>query len=54
MADILDLPVTAIEVLTEAAGKRRKTDMIQMINAHRISGADQKGYKEAIRSIERG
>lgn len=46
--------MTAIEVLTEAAGKRRKAEMIQAINAHRIAGADHKGYKDAIRSIDRG
>jgi hypothetical protein len=46
--------VTAIEVLSDAEGKRRKAEMIQAINAHRIAGADHKGYKEAIRSIDRG
>lgn len=51
--DILELPVTAIEVLTDAAGKRRKADMIQAINAVRVAGAAEKSYKEAIRSIER-
>jgi hypothetical protein len=52
--DVLDLPVTAVELLAEAAGKRRRADLIQTINAHRIAGADAKSYKEAIRSIERG
>lgn len=51
---MLDLPVTAIELLAEAAGKRKRNDLIQTINAHRIAGADAKSYKEAIRSIERG
>ena len=46
--------MTAVELLAESAGKRRRADMIQTINAHRIAGADQKSYKEAIRSIERG
>lgn len=46
--------MTAIELLAEAAGKRKRADMIQTINAHRIAGADPKSYKEAIRSIERG
>ena len=52
--ELLDLPVTAIEVLADAAGERKKADMIQTINAHRIAGADGKSYKEAMRSIERG
>jgi len=52
--DILDMPATAVELLAEAAGKRKRADLIQTINAHRIAGADQKSYKEAIRSIERG
>ena len=46
--------MSAVEMLAEAAGKRKRADLIQTINAHRIAGADQKGYKEAIRSIERG
>ena len=46
--------MTAIELLAEAAGKRKRNDLIQTINAHRIAGADGKSYKEAIRSIERG
>ena len=46
--------MTAIEVLAEAAGERKKADLIQTINAYRIAGADGKSYKEAMRSIERG
>lgn len=54
MTDILELPAMAIEVLADAAGARAKAGLIRDINAHRIAGADQKSYKEAIRSIERG
>lgn len=54
MTDILELPAMAIEVLADAAGARAKAGLIRDINAHRIAGADAKGYKEAIRSIERG
>ncbi len=46
--------MTAIELLAEAAGKRKRGDLIQTINAHRIAGADKKSYDDAIRSIERG
>ena len=46
--------MTAIELLAEAAGKRKRNDLIQTINAHRIAGADHKAYSDIIRSIERG
>ena len=40
--------------LADAANERKKQEYLAKINAVRIAGADHKGYKDAIRSIERG